>query len=63
MPRVYAPPHGGAPGIVRAHSLDAKLIEIVFGGMSVSLATEETLAWPRRELVNTVTSLVNQCFY
>ena len=63
MPKVYNPPHGNAPGIVVAHSLDAKLIGFVFGGMSASLATSETLAWPLRELVNAVTSLTNQCLY
>jgi hypothetical protein len=62
MPTVYRPPHGGAPGIIRAHSLDPELIGIVFGGMSASLATD-SLAWPLRELVNTATSLANQCLY
>jgi len=62
MPKVYQPPHGGTPGIIRAHSLDPALIGIVFGGMSASLATD-TLAWPLRELVNTATSLANQCSY
>ncbi|MFT3836986.1 MAG: hypothetical protein QM723_08315 [Myxococcaceae bacterium] len=63
MPKVYLPQHGGMAGIIRAHSLDAKLVGIVFGGMSASLATNDTLAWPLRELVNTATSLANQCLY
>jgi len=62
MPKAYLPPHGGTPGIIRAHSLDPKLIELVFGGMSASLATD-TLPWPLRELVNTATSRINQCLY
>jgi hypothetical protein len=62
MPSVYVPPHGGAPGIIRAHSLDPQLIAIVFGGMSASLASD-TLSWPHRELINTATSFANQCSY
>jgi hypothetical protein len=63
MPLVYRPPHGGAPGIILAHSLDPALIALTFGGMSASLATDDTLVWARREVVNTATSLANQCFY
>ncbi len=63
MPKVYLPPHGGIAGIIRAHSVDPQLVGLVFGGMSASLATDDTLAWPLRELVNTATSLANQCFY
>lgn len=62
MPPVYRPPHGRAPGIVLAHSLDPELMVATFG-ISGSLATNETLDWPARELVNAVTSRVNQCFY
>lgn len=63
MPPVYTAPHGDAPGIVRAHSLDPRLMTLVFGGMSASLAAGDTLPWPARELINTVTSRANQCFY
>jgi hypothetical protein len=63
MPAVYTPAHGDAPGIIRAHSLDPKLMALAFGGMSASLANEGPLSWPQRELVNAVTSLTNQCFY
>ncbi|HWM86036.1 MAG TPA: hypothetical protein VNO33_09365 [Kofleriaceae bacterium] len=62
MPPVYRPPHGGAPGIIRAHSLDPALLTATFG-LSGSLATDETLDWPARELINAVTSRANQCFY
>jgi hypothetical protein len=31
MPLVYRPPHGGAPGIILAHSLDPALIALTFG--------------------------------
>ena len=62
MPSVYRAPHGGAPGIVLAHSLDPTLMALTFGGMSASNASD-TLSWPLRELINTSTSLANQCFY
>lgn len=62
MPSVYVPKHGGAPGIIRAHSLDPALIALKFGGLSASLASD-TLAWPLRELVNSATSVANQCLY
>jgi alkylhydroperoxidase family enzyme len=62
MPPVYRPPHGRAPGIIRAHSLDPALMIATFG-VSASLATDATLVWPARELVNAVTSRANQCLY
>ncbi|HTE55807.1 MAG TPA: hypothetical protein VK698_33360 [Kofleriaceae bacterium] len=62
MPSVYRPPHGGAPGIIRAHSLDPVLLRTTFA-MSASLSTDATLSWPARELINAVTSRVNQCLY
>jgi hypothetical protein len=63
MPAVYRPPHGDAPGIIRAHSLDAPLLALVFGGMSASLAAGDTLTWAQRELINASTSRLNQCLY
>lgn len=63
MPAVYNPPHGGAPGIILAHSLDPRLIAVTFGGMSASFAQGDALSWAQRELINTVTSRANQCFY
>jgi hypothetical protein len=63
MPAVYQPPHGDAPGIIRAHSLDPSLMPLVFGGMSASLAAGDTLAWEQRELINASTSRLNQCLY
>jgi alkylhydroperoxidase family enzyme len=62
MPAVYRPPHGDAPGILRAHSLDARLVRLTFA-VSGTLATEATLSWTRRELINAVTSRQNGCFY
>lgn len=61
MPPVYLPPHGDAAGIIRAHSLDAELLRRTF---SVSGALAGTaLPWPDRELLASVTSRTNQCFY
>jgi hypothetical protein len=62
LPPVYRPPHGGAPGIITAHSLDPELIPKVFGTSS-TLNGAGPLAWHERELVNALTSRLNQCFY
>lgn len=62
LPPVYRPSHGGAPGIITAHSLDPALIPRVFSTSS-TLNGAGPLAWPERELVNATTSRLNQCFY
>jgi hypothetical protein len=62
LPAVYRPSHGGAPGIVTAHSLDPALIPRVFATSS-TLNGAGPLSWPERELVNATTSRLNQCFY
>jgi hypothetical protein len=62
LPSVYRPPHGGVPGIIQAHSLDPLLIPVVFG-CSSTLNGAGPLDWKDRELVNSVTSRLNQCFY
>ncbi|MGI8667477.1 MAG: hypothetical protein ACR2N4_15860 [Jatrophihabitans sp.] len=61
MPSVYQPEHGGAPGIIRAHSLDPELLRRTFA-VSGSLSND-LLAWQSRELINAVTSRENECFY
>lgn len=61
-PPVYRPAHGGAPGIIQAHSLDPALIPIVFG-TSPTLNGSGPLSWPERELINATTSRLNQCLY
>jgi hypothetical protein len=61
MPEVYRPPHGDAAGIIRAHSLDPELMRLSFG---VSGALHRvTLTWADRELLSSVTSRTNECFY
>ena len=61
MPSVYQPDHGDAPGIIRAHSLDPELLLRAFA-VSGSLSND-ALPWSSRELVNSVTSRENECFY
>lgn len=62
LPPAYRPRHGGAPGIIQAHSLDPRLIPVVFG-CSSTLNGAGPLSWPERELVNATTSRLNQCLY
>ena len=62
LPQVYRPAHGGVAGLITAHSLDPQLIGRVFATSS-TLNGAGPLAWPERELVNAMTSRLNQCFY
>jgi len=61
MPSVYLPDHGDAPGIILAHSLDPEFLRRTFA-VSGSLSND-VLPWSSRELVNSVTSRENECFY
>jgi alkylhydroperoxidase family enzyme len=61
MPSVYQPPHGDAAGIIRAHSLDPQLLRRTFA-VSGALSND-ALPWRSRELINSVTSRENECFY
>ncbi len=61
MPSAYLPQHGDAPGIIRAHSLDSELLRRTFA-VSGALSND-SLPWHSRELVNSVTSRENECFY
>ena len=62
LPPVYRPAHGGPAGIIQAHSLDPLLIPKVFGTSS-TLNGAGPLSWPERELINAITSRLNQCLY
>jgi hypothetical protein len=62
LPPAYRPSHGGVPGIITAHSLDPHLIRRVFA-TSTTLNGSGPLTWPERELVNAITSRLNQCLY
>ena len=61
IPDAYRAPHGDAAGIIRAHSLDPELMRRTFS-ISGSLHGS-TLSWADRELISSVTSRTNQCFY
>jgi hypothetical protein len=61
MPPPYRPPHDDVAGIIRAHSLDPELMRRTFG-VSAALAGTR-LAWAERELLASVTSRTNECFY
>jgi hypothetical protein len=61
IPKAYRPPHDDAPGIIRAHSLDAELMRRTFA-VSGSLH-QSPLDWADREMLSSVTSRTNQCFY
>jgi hypothetical protein len=61
VPEVYVPAHGDAPGIIRAHSLDPELIRRAF---AISGALHRSaLDWADRELLSSITSRTNECFY
>ena len=62
IPAAYRPPHGGAPGIIRAHSLDPELIKVAFGATG-SLHAPGGLSWAERELISAVASRTAQCLY
>ncbi len=62
LPPVYKPAHGGVAGIIAAHALDPQLIPLVFGTSS-TLNGAGPLVWDERELINALTSRLNQCFY
>jgi hypothetical protein len=61
IPDAYRPPHDDAPGIVQTHSLDAELMIRTF--RVSGLLHRSALGWADRELISSVTSRTNQCFY
>ncbi len=62
LPSAYHPPHGGAPGIMRAHSLDPALMRLVFTTSGSTFQGTE-LTWAERETIAAVASRTNQCLY
>ena len=62
IPDVYRAPHGGPAGIIRAHSLDAELMQVTFGASSAYRA-HGALSWPEQELIAASASKSNGCFY
>lgn len=61
LPPAYRPPHGGAPGIIRAHSLAPGLMRVVFGASGALHAGP--LSSAEYELLASVTSRMGQCVY
>jgi hypothetical protein len=62
-PAVYNTPNGDAPNIVKAHSLDPEGLRLAFGMSSAIHWGPHSLPWVKREMMNTVTSGANNCFY
>ncbi len=62
LPAVYRPAHGGSPGIIMAHSLDAGLVRVVFSTTGSNHGVE-ALPWAEREFLAAVASRTNQCLY
>lgn len=62
-PAVYNTPTGDAPNIVRSHSLEPEGLRLAFGISTAIHWSEKSLPWVQREMLNTVTSRANNCFY
>ena len=62
MPSAYRPPHGGAAGIQRAHSLDASLMRLAFAATG-TMHQGDALTWAERELIAAVAARTSQCLY
>jgi hypothetical protein len=62
-PAIYSPPGGDVANIVKCHSLDPEGLRIVFALSGEVNWSPRSLPWRLRELVNTVVSAANDCFY
>lgn len=62
MPSAYRPPHGGAAGIQRAHSLDPSLMRLAFAATG-TMHQGDALTWAERELIASVAARTSQCLY
>src|SRR3970040_2030092 len=62
-PAVYESPTGDAPNIIRCHGLDPEGLRLAFSLSTVLHWGDGSLPWRLREMVNTVTSRANDCFY
>jgi hypothetical protein len=62
VPSAYRPPHGGAAGIQRAHSLDATLMKLAFATTG-AMHQGDALTWAERELIAAVAAREGQCLY
>src|SRR5262249_3686409 len=62
-PAVYNAPHGEPPNIIRCHGLDPEGMRLAFSLSGAIHWSEDALPWRLREMINTVTSRANDCFY
>jgi hypothetical protein len=62
-PAVYTPPTGDVANIVKSHSLDPEGLGLAFGMSAAIHWSPRSLPWATREMINTVTSSANNCFY
>jgi hypothetical protein len=62
-PAIYNTPTGDAANIVKSHSLDPEGLRLAFGMSGAIHWGPKSLPWVQREMLNTVTSAANQCFY
>jgi hypothetical protein len=62
-PTVYNTPTGDAANIVKSHSLEPEGLRLAFGISGPIHWSEKSLPWVQREMINTVTSRTNNCFY
>ncbi len=62
-PAVYQPPSGDVANIVKSHSLEPEGLRLAFGMSAAIHWGAKSLPWARREMLNTVTSAANSCFY
>jgi hypothetical protein len=62
-PAVYNAPTGDAANIVKSHSLDPEGMRLAFGMSGAIHWGPKSLPWAKREMLNTVTSATNNCFY
>ena len=62
-PAVYEPPTGDVANIVRCHGLDPEGLRLAFAVSGAVSWSPLSLEWAEREMLNTVTSAANNCFY
>ena len=62
-PAVYSTPDGDAPNIVKSHSLEPEGLRLAFSMSTAVHWSDKSLPWTKREMINTVTSRANNCFY
>jgi len=62
-PAVYRTATGEVANIIRAHSLDPDGMRLAFGASGTIHWGPNARPWAEREMINTITSRANNCFY